>query len=345
MASIDFRDFKVKEVEEILKQHKFNNDKIKNFKKEFIRQKIDNLGALKNVRDSIKLSQILPFKVLKIVDIKKDKEGNEKFIFLTYDNFFVESLLMKSKKDISVCVSTQIGCRFSCKICNTGKIGFYRNLYPHEIIEQIKEIYLNSVYPERIRCVSFMGMGEPFDNLDFCMHALEWISSDWTFKISRKKITFSTSGCVDFKNFFSYEKLPNLAISLHSAIESKRREIMPNAKIPLSVLKEYMIEYVKRTKKQISIEYCLIENFNDSKDDIFALINYLHDIPCKVNLLNYNPIVSNKYKKVSENKIFEVIKLLEEAKIPALYRKSFGSEINAACGQLGESYLKNRSIS
>ncbi len=336
MNKMDFRNNPVFYIEEIFKKN-FNNEKINNFKKNFNKQDIKFLNELKGFKDRNKIFNLLPFNTMQIKMSKKDREGNEKFIFNTNDGNLIESVLMPDKKNISVCVSTQIGCKFNCTFCNTGQMGFIRDLLPHEILEQIRLININRIIPEkkRISCISFMGMGEPFDNLKNSMTALDWISSNWGFQISRKKITFSTSGCITFKNFFSYPDLPNLAVSLHSAIESKRRQLLPYAKISLEKLKLSMIEYVERTKKQISIEYCLFKNFNDSGIDAEKLCEYLKGLPCKVNLLHYNKISDCNFNPVSTKAIFNFKKILKVNNIPAIYRKSLGTKINAGCGQLG----------
>jgi len=340
MQITDFRDKKLKTVEKLLLSNNIGIEKIKNFKKQFRNQYVSKIDELKNIRDVRKFADILPFNILKLENSVKDPSGNEKFVFRTSDNCFIESVLMPDKKNISICVSTQVGCRLGCAICQTGKIGFIRNLYPHEILEQIRYVFTNRILPERLACISFMGMGEPFDNLKNSMLAVEWISSDWGWQLSNKKITFSTSGCIDFKKLLSYEKPLNLALSLHSANENKRKQIIPCAKITLSKLKKSMIDYAKIVKNYVSIEYCLIKGFNDSKEDIEILIDYLKDIPVKINLLNYNKINDCNFSPVPDKKITEVMNILKENKISVIYRKSLGVDIGAGCGQLGGSLLK-----
>ncbi|MBN2547119.1 MAG: radical SAM protein [Spirochaetes bacterium] len=340
MQNIDFRNQEPSVVEKLLLSNNINIEKIKNFKKQFKNQYAAKINELKNIKNVDRFSKILPMDILKLENSVKDSNGNEKFVFRTSDNFFIESVLMPDKKNISICISTQAGCKFGCAICQTGKIGFKRNLFPHEILDQIRHIYIKKVLPERLACISFMGMGEPFDNLKNTMLAMEWISSEWGWLISRNKITFSTSGCVDFKDFLSYKKLPNLAVSLHSADENKRKRIMPCATISLSKLKKSMIDYVNITKNYISIEYCLIKNLNDSREDIEKLVHYLKEIPVKINLLNFNKINECDFSPVPDEKIIEITDILKKNKFSVIYRKSLGVDIKAGCGQLGESLLK-----
>jgi 23S rRNA (adenine2503-C2)-methyltransferase len=336
MHGIDFRNQPVKEIEAILTQKEFSPQKINNFKNAIRTQNILEIKNLKNVKNPEQLTSLLPFQPLSLIKSIKDKNNNEKFIFKTFDNHFIESVLMPDKADISICISVQAGCRFNCSFCRTGKIGFIRDLFAHEILDQVRQINILRVIPERISCISFMGMGEPFDNLPNCMLALHWIGSNFGWQISRRKVTFSTSGCISFDEFFKYDKLPNLALSLHFADEYKRKKYMNKSEITLPKLKEYLIEYTKREKNPVSIEYCLMKNINDSALDAECLAEYLYGLPCKVNLMNFNPISNSNFKPVESIVIEKFKKKLKEKKIPVLFRKSLGVEINAGCGQLGE---------
>jgi len=335
MDKTDFRNNTPAQVEEHLKENGFNKNNVLNFKNAFKKQNINKITGLSGVKNKFILSGLLPLEPLTFLKSEKDSNGNEKFIFKTFDDYKIESVLMPVKKNISICVSSQAGCRFGCSICQTAKLGFKRSLKAHEILEQLRYIFLNRIYPKRLSCVSFMGMGEPFDNLKNCMLAVKWINSNWLYQISREKINFSTSGVLKFKEFLSFNNLPNLAVSLHSAISEKRKIILPKVKINLKKLKKDMLLYVQKTKNRISLEYCLLKNFNDKKADAEALIEYCHDLPCKINLLNYNKVRGGSFNPVTEKEIFKFKKMLKEKKIPVLYRKSLGVEISAGCGQLG----------
>ena len=334
---IDFRNNSIPEVEELLFKNGFNKDKINNFKKQFKTQKINSIIELTGVKEIKKISGLIPFQSLKLHKSFKDSTGNEKFVFKTNDDFFIESVFMP-KVNSSICVSVQIRCKFGCMICNTGRMGFKRNLLTHEILEQIRFIFQNRIFPGRLSCVSFMGMGEPFDNLEKSMLAMEWINSSWGYQISRFKINFSTSGAVPFNKFLSYKNIPNLAVSLHSSNENVRRNIFPKSKINIKKLKENMIQYTQKTGKQITIEYCLIKGINDGVKDAFDLTAYLKGLSCKINLLNYNKIPGSIYEPSELESINNFKKILKEKNIPAIYRKSLGKEIFAGCGQLGGKY-------
>jgi 23S rRNA (adenine2503-C2)-methyltransferase len=223
-------------------------------------------------------------------------------------------------------------------------MGFKRNLTTHEILDQIRQINILRIIPKKLSCISFMGMGEPFDNIENCMKAVDWINSNYGYKIGREKITFSTSGSLPFEKFLSYDKLPNLAVSIHFTDDKKRRKYMKGAKIPLPKLKQYMMEYCKKTGKQISVEYCLIDSINDGDDDLDGLVIFLKGLKSKVNLLNYNKTINSGFMPADENRIIYFKNQLKNHRIPVIYRKSLGKNIDAGCGQLGiqQSVLKDK---
>ncbi|MCG8571031.1 MAG: 23S rRNA (adenine(2503)-C(2))-methyltransferase RlmN [Spirochaetes bacterium] len=335
MEQIDFRNQKLNTFLKILDKHHYNSAKMKSFRKAFYRQNPQQLTDLKGVRKIDLLARDLPFQPLKIKQSIADSSGTEKFIIQTHDQNLIETVLMPDKKNVSLCVSSQVGCRFGCTFCNTGKMGFIRNLSTHEILEQIRQVLMARHIPNRLACISFMGMGEPLDNLDNVMLALEWIESEWGYLISRQRLTFSTSGVISLEKLFQYQKLPNLAISLHTANPDKRAMIMPKARIPLARLKKEMREYTNRTGKQISVEYCLFKGFNDNPQDIEQLLEYLAGLPCKINLLNYNPAGTTSFQGLSENSMNKIKQQIKAANMPVIYRRSLGTEVGAGCGQLG----------
>ena len=352
---IDFRNNPPERVHALLVEHGFSAQRIQNFKNALRTRRISSLGELKGVKNLEPLLPFLPFRTLVQVVNRTDGEGNHKFVFSTDDDHLIESVLMESKREVSLCISVQAGCRFRCRFCRTGSMGLKRNLLPFELLEQVRQIYLDSIHPGRLSCITFMGMGEPFDNLKCCRIAFDWMRTDWGWSVGAKKITFSTIGELNWDDFFRFESLPNLAVSLHSANQEKRRFLMPGASIQLETLREHMIRYTERTNKQISIEYCLFEGVNDSRSDARKLAGYLRGLPCKVNLLNYNPVDVKNFRPVSEVRIEEFKFWLKQEgsrlegsmraesrlegcsreSFPVIYRKSRGVGIGAGCGQLG----------
>jgi len=214
-------------------------------------------------------------------------------------------------------------------------MGFRRNLLPHEMLEQIWQAYHKAVHPGRLGCGRYMGMGEPFDNLANCHIAFEWIRSGWGWNIGAKKITFSTSGIGRWNEFFSFDVLPNLAISLHAATEEKRRLLMPRSETPLDQLKVQILRYWRETNRYVSIVYCLFSDVNDSDEDADALIRFAAGLPCKVNLLNFNEVEGSPFQPAVTGRFERFRSRLRADGISVLHRKSLGTSIKAGCGQLG----------
>jgi adenine C2-methylase RlmN of 23S rRNA A2503 and tRNA A37 len=176
---LDFRNQPPQQIETLFREHGFPYQRMLNFRKAFREQDVEDLKNLKGIQNLDPLIPHLPLEHLRMNQVMEDEHGNRKYQFATRDNLLIESVLMPSKRDLSVCISVQAGCRFGCTLCNTGRRGFKRNLLPHEMLEQIRIVYQGAVYPARLGCVSLMGMGEPFDNLDNCRTAFEWIRSCW----------------------------------------------------------------------------------------------------------------------------------------------------------------------
>lgn len=274
----------------------------------------------------------------------KSEDGTQKFLFKLKDGSFIESVLMESenkfnKKRKTVCLSTQVGCPFSCAFCATGKMGFKRNLLASEIVEQF--LFFDKI--ATINNVVLMGMGEPFLNYNNVKKFIEIISDEHGRAFGRRKITVSTSGIIDKIYQITDEiKSIKIAISLHSAIQEKRDMLMPQLKVfKLKDLKEAIAYYVNKTGNTITIEYILINGVNDSEKDAKALVNYLSNLKfVKVNLISYNEVNGVPYKKSDREVEFQ--RFLLEKGIRATLRISKGQSIKAACGQLATKHIKRQ---
>jgi 23S rRNA (adenine2503-C2)-methyltransferase len=302
---------------------------------------MSDLSALKGVSGMRAIIPSLPFAPLSLLDVVGDSRGNTKFLFETRDGHSIESVVLAGKRAPSVCVSVQVGCRFRCSFCQTGKLGFKRNLLPAEILDQVRQMYQRSIAPSHLLCVSFMGMGEPFDNIESCGRAYEWLLSSWGWYLGAKKITFSTTGTLNWDRFFELDPLPNLAVSLHSAAEEVRRALMPRVSVGLPELKARMERYAELASKSVSIAYCLFKGVNDSRGDARLLADYVRGLRCKVNLIDFNPISESAFSPVGERRVAEFRSWLVEMGVSALHRKSLGTEIGAGCGQLGGSRVRH----
>ncbi len=275
---------------------------------------------------------------LNIKDEQKSRDGTIKCAFELHDGHLVESVLIPSEGRFTACISTQVGCQLNCSFCATATISFRRNLEVGEIFDQV--IYLNKLaeknYQGHLTNIVYMGMGEPLNNYENLIGSANIISSEEGLSFSPRRITVSTVGIPDkIKQLVKDNVRFNLAISLHTAIEEKRNEIIPiNKKYNLDRLKEALIYYHKETGNRIIFEYLMLGGFNDDIKDARALADYCRNFPVKVNLIEYNPVGDDRFKKSTAQKTEEFKKFLENRNMIVTIRHSRGSDIDGACGQL-----------
>ena len=280
----------------------------------------------------------IPFlNLLKQQISKIDK--TEKFLFKLEDGNTIETVLLRHKdKRNTLCISSQVGCPVKCAFCATGQDGFVRNLDVNEIINQVYTVERRLVKQgSNINNIVFMGMGEPLLNLSNVLKALDILSNENGINISKRKITISTSGIVPNIEKILLEKLPvELAISLHSAINAKRDTIIPvNRSYPLEDLYAILQEYQRQTKRRISFEYIMINDFNVSDIDANALADFVHEFDHVVNLIPYNPVAGTEFERPSEKKIDKFFTFLKDVrKVNVTLRREKGTDIDGACGQL-----------
>lgn len=265
-------------------------------------------------------------------------DRSEKFLLLTHDNLFIEMVLMPTEKRVTLCISSQVGCRMGCTFCQTGKLGLKRNLSRGEILAQI--IQANQRLEElgedrKVSNVVFMGMGEPLDNFDEVVAACRTMIDPTAFGLSRHRVTVSTSGLVPEIKRLGQEVPVRLAISLHSPDDERRSSLMPvNRKYPLEVLKEALLEYPCPPRYGITFEYVMIKGENDSIWHAKKLVKFLHGLKAKVNLIPMNHFPGNSMMSAGEEQIHAFQKYLSDRSIPAPIRYSRGQDISGACGQL-----------
>lgn len=275
---------------------------------------------------------------IKVDSMQKSADGTIKNGIKLHDGLVVESVLIPTKKRTTACVSSQVGCSLDCKFCATARLKRMRNLNPDEIYDQVVIIDQQSrlYHQKKLTNIVFMGMGEPLMNYNNVIKAIEKITSPEGLGMSSKRITVSTSGVPKMiKKMADDEVKFNLAVSLHSAIEEVRTSIMPfNEHFPLADLRESLEYWYEKTKRKITYEYVVWEGINDRKEDINALIQFCKYVPCKVNLIEYNPIDDGQFQQASASAINNYISNLEMHDITVNVRRSRGKDIDAACGQL-----------
>jgi 23S rRNA (adenine2503-C2)-methyltransferase len=275
---------------------------------------------------------------VKVDTMQRSEDGTVKNAVRLHDDLIVESVLIPTKTRTTACVSSQVGCSLDCNFCATARLKRMRNLTPGEIYDQVVAIDNESklYYDRPLSNIVFMGMGEPLMNYPNVMKAIDMITSNEGLGMSPKRITVSTSGVSKMiKKMADDEVKFNLAVSLHSAIEATRNEIMPFTKsFPLTELREALEYWYAKTKSKITYEYVVWKDINDDKASIDALVKFCKYVPCKVNLIEYNSIDDGNFQQASEQATKDYIMALERNNIVVKVRKSRGKDIDAACGQL-----------
>jgi 23S rRNA (adenine2503-C2)-methyltransferase len=270
--------------------------------------------------------------------LQKSEDGTIKNGVKLHDGLMVESVLIPTETRTTACVSSQVGCSLDCEFCATAKLKRMRNLEVAEIVDQVAIIDKQSklYFGRPLSNIVFMGMGEPMMNYKNVVEAVRKITKPEGLGMSPRRITVSTSGIPKMIKMLADEELKvKLAVSLHSAIEEKRNQIMPfSAKFPLTEIMESLQHWYRKTRSEITFEYCVWKNINDKDEDIKALIKFCKKVPSKVNIIQYNPVGEGKYDEKNVEAEEKYVYELEKAGITVVIRKSRGSDIDAACGQL-----------
>ncbi|MCH7524766.1 MAG: 23S rRNA (adenine(2503)-C(2))-methyltransferase RlmN [Bacteroidetes bacterium] len=275
---------------------------------------------------------------IEVDTIQRSTDGTVKNAVRLFDGLIVESVLIPTKTRTTACVSSQVGCSLDCTFCATARLKRMRNLNPDEIFDQVVAIDKESrlYYNRPLSNIVFMGMGEPLMNYNNVIKAIDKITSPEGLGMSPKRITLSTSGVPKMiKKLADDEVKFHLAVSLHSAIDEVRTSIMPfNKTFPLTDLKESLEYWYSKTKRKITYEYIVWQGINDTQKDIDALVKFCKAVPCKVNIIEYNPIDDSEFQQAPNEAINKYIYHLEKNRIVVNLRRSRGKDIDAACGQL-----------
>jgi len=273
------------------------------------------------------------------LDLQVSKDGTKKYLFPAgSEGRCIEAVMIPQEDRLTICVSSQIGCKMGCKFCMTGRQGFHGNLTSNEILNQ----FLSIDEADNLTNAVFMGMGEPMDNYDNVMKAIEVLTSDWGFGWSPKRITVSTVGLIlDLKRYLDESKC-HLAVSMHDPIPMQRAELMPVEKA-YSI--ERVVELVKHYdftgQRRVSFEYIMFDGLNDDKKHADAIVRLLRGLECRVNLIRFHQIPDSPLKASSDAAIAHFMERLNSQGIITTLRASRGQDVFAACGLL--SGLKNES--
>ncbi|SFQ07879.1 23S rRNA (adenine(2503)-C(2))-methyltransferase RlmN [Parafilimonas terrae] len=300
-----------------------------------------SFDAMTNISKDLrsKLAEHFSLPALTVNTTQYSADGTVKSRFETFDHHFVEGVLIPTEERKTACVSSQIGCSLSCKFCATGKMERLRNLTFDEIFDQVALIneQTERIYNKHLTNIVFMGMGEPLLNYSNVLKAIDKISAEDGLGMSPRRITVSTAGVAKMIKKLGDDKVRfKLALSLHAANDKKRHEIMPiNDSNNIKSLIEALNYFYKQTKNEVTFEYILFRDFNDSQQDAEELVKIYRQVPADlVNIIEYNPIDGASFARPDEETIEHFMKYLESHRVNARLRRSRGKDIDAACGQL-----------
>ena len=297
----------------------------------------DEMTNLSNgLREQLKANYFIDHINLEDQQISSDK--TIKCAFNVGEGKVMEGVLIPTKSRMTACISSQVGCSLACKFCATGRLKLLKNLSAGEIVDQV--VYLNKQAEERygqhLSNIVYMGMGEPLLNYANVLRSTALLTSEEGLGMSPKRITISTAGIAKMiKRLGDDEVKFNLALSLHAANDDKRNQIMEiNESNNLAALAEAVKYFHDKTGSRVTYEYIIFKDFNDELKDAQELAEFCKNVPCKVNIIEYNPIDDGEFKQADTKKVDAFAQFLEERNIIVNIRRSRGKDIDAACGQL-----------
>lgn len=323
MAELGMPAFRAKQVEEwVWKKHVSSFDEMTNLSKA-LRTELAERCTLGGVTETAR---------------QVSTDGSRKYLLQFADGVQAECVGMPTRNRLSVCISTQAGCRMGCVFCATGQGGFTRSLTANEMYDQVSHVADD--FQTRASSVVFMGQGEPFANYDETLAALRLLNSPDGAGIGARHLTVSTCGIVPMIRRFSKEPEQfTLAVSLHSAVQATRNVLMPGVrKYSLGRLHEVMGEYVERTGRRPTYEYALIGGVNDNAVELEALCDFTRGTLAHVNLIQLNDLEGSKLKPSTAEKADMFVRALARVGVEATVRNSRGNDIDAACGQLSQKH-------
>lgn len=340
MIKPDIRKLSFVELENVLAElgeKRFRINQIEEWLWQKSAQSFDEMSNLsKSLRETLKNNfDIHP---VKISETQRSDDGTFKLAISTFDNKVVEGVLIPTPKRMTACISSQVGCSLACKFCATGKLKRLRNLTGAEIYDQVVAIknLAQKEYNKPLTNIVLMGMGEPLLNYAEVMKGIHFVTSEKGLGMSPKRITLSTAGISKMiRKMGDDDSRVNLAVSLHAANDEKRSKIMPiNDQNNLDILADALKYYNEKTGLQVTFEYIIFRDFNDTLQDARELVNFCNRVPSKVNIIEYNSIDDGEFQQADQNKVDAFAEYMERNGIVAKVRRSRGKDIDAACGQL-----------
>jgi 23S rRNA (adenine2503-C2)-methyltransferase len=333
----DIKDYSLEELEAIFRNWQEPDYHARQVFTWIYQKQVYSFKAMSNLSLAVrkKLKENFGFKKLELVKLRESIDGTKKFLFLLEDDNLIESVMIPQAGRNTACLSTQVGCKYVCRFCASGMLGFKRNLSAWEIMAQVLEINQN-LNPDKISHIVFMGTGEPLDNYDNVLKAILIINAKDGLNIGARRITISTAGVIPGIERLAKEGLQvELSISLHAADDATRSNLMPiNKKYPLKDLISACKKYALSTKRQVTFEHVLIKDVNCSVQDARNLSSHLKGWIAKANLLIYNPVKELSFKAPDDKEVSAFKQILQKGGIAVTLRKPRGQDIEGACGQL-----------
>lgn len=339
-AKKDIRKESLKGIQEFLSTHGEKPFRAKQIEEWIWKKSALSFDEMTNLSLSIRelLKEHFAFKPVTIADAQFSSDKTIKYGLELADGNLVEGVLIPATDRMTACISSQVGCSLTCKFCATGYMERKRNLDAAEIYDQVVHIKNEAEkhYGQPLTNIVYMGMGEPLLNYKNMMESIERITSPKGLGMSPRRITVSTAGISKMITKLGDEEVKfRLALSLHAANDKKRNEIMPiNESNTLEVLCESLKYFYEKTKNRITLEYIVFNNFNDELQDAEELFQFAKQFPCRINIIEYNPIAQADFINAKKDKIDAFADYLEKRKMNVNIRRSRGKDIDAACGQL-----------
>ncbi|PWK22962.1 23S rRNA (adenine2503-C2)-methyltransferase [Arcicella aurantiaca] len=336
----DIRKQSIAQIKDFLAEHKEQAFRAKQVYEWLWKKSVQSFEEMTNL--SLKTRELLAehfeIRAVKVAEKQVSSDRTIKSSFELYDKNLVEGVLIPADDRMTACVSSQVGCSLTCKFCATGYMDRKRNLDPAEIYDQVVRIrdQAESHYQTPLTNIVYMGMGEPLLNYANVIESVNYITSPEGLGMSPKRITVSTAGIAKMITKLGDDEVKfNLALSLHAANDEKRNQIMPiNESNTLEALKEALLHFYKKTGSRITLEYILFYKFNDTLDDAKELWEFAKQFPCKINIIEYNPIAEANYTNTDPQTLSKFATYLEGKNMVVNVRRSRGKDIDAACGQL-----------
>jgi len=272
--------------------------------------------------------------------VQESTDGTKKYLFPAGESKFIEAAYIPENDRATLCLSSQVGCKMGCLFCMTGKQGFQGQLTVNQILNQVVSL------PERERLTNivYMGMGEPFDNLDNVLKSVEILTSGWGFAMSPRRITVSTIGIIPAMERFMAESEAHLAVSLHTPFEDERKNLMPVESVyPLEEVVRVVRDFDWGRQRRISFEYIMFKGINDTERHIRALLKMFNGFRCRINLIRFHPIPGTPLESSDDNTITSFRDRLTDGGLITTIRASRGQDIYAACGLLSTKEMTKKS--